>query len=34
MTDIATATSPPDTAAPRVLRNHVAGAWQEVTSRW
>ncbi len=30
MTDIATATSSPDTAASRVLRNHVAGAWQEV----
>jgi malonate-semialdehyde dehydrogenase (acetylating)/methylmalonate-semialdehyde dehydrogenase len=29
-TDTATVTSAPDTAAPRVLRNHVAGAWQEV----
>src|SRR6195952_152565 len=29
-TDTATVTSPPDTAAPRVLRNYVAGAWQEV----
>jgi malonate-semialdehyde dehydrogenase (acetylating)/methylmalonate-semialdehyde dehydrogenase len=30
MTDIATPTpSSPDTAAPRVLRNHVAGAWRE-----
>src|ERR1700712_3475904 len=29
-TDTATVTSPPDTAAPRVLRNYVAGSWQEV----
>jgi hypothetical protein len=30
MTDIATSTSLPVTSTPRTLRNHVAGAWQEV----
>ncbi|HTT94055.1 MAG TPA: CoA-acylating methylmalonate-semialdehyde dehydrogenase [Solirubrobacterales bacterium] len=29
-TDSATVAAPPATAAPRLLRNHVAGSWQEV----